>query len=194
MWQTLVKVLSLTVNWQVLQKLSHKCWWFSPHTHTWPFYWQAAPGRTRWPKLSPGEGLPWARIRLISAALSLPAWTGAFVSVKNGLVRDQISVELVVHILSFFNTDQFGHNLSEPFLPYTECSSCDLETYTPLVNERELGEQTSFSCCSQLLSLCSMSFCSLRCQLVICSICYLSYLSCSAKGTQVLKSLASTKM
>lgn len=45
---------------------------------------------------------------------------------------------------------------------------------------------------SQLLSLCSSVF-PLKCQLVICNIWYLSYLSWTAKLAQVFKSLASIK-
>lgn len=73
-------------------------------------------------------------------------------------MRDQISVELLVDILSYLILTSLVTISVNLFLPYTECSSRDLEKYTPLVNERELGEQTSFSYHSQLLSLCSSEF------------------------------------
>lgn len=88
------------------------------------------------------------------------AWTGAFVFVKNCERSNQRWASGPHSFL--FNTDQLDHSLSEPFffffLPYAECSPCDLEKYSLVVDERELGEQNSFSYHSQLLSLCSSFF------------------------------------
>lgn len=75
---------------------------------------------------------------------------------KNWIVRDQISPHLIRILSYLILTSLVAISVNFFFFfPYTECSSCDLEKYTPLENERELGEQTSFSYHSQLLCLCS---------------------------------------
>ena len=173
-----------------VETLRRKCWWFLVNTQNWQFRAALGPGRAKCPKHSE-EGLPWARWRLISAALSLPAWTGAFVFVKNWIVRDQISVELMVHILSFLIPTSLV-TISVNLFCHTQNVTPVTWKSIPLTLVKELGEQTSFSYCSQLLSLCSSELVPLlvprlRRQLVICSIWYLSHLSCAAKLAQVLK-------
>lgn len=109
-------------------------------------------------------------------------------------MRDQVNVELMVRIPSYLILTDLVTISDNLFLLHIECFSCDLKKYTPLVDKRELGKQTSFSCRSQLLSLCGSELFSLRSQLVRCNIWFLSYLSCTAKLAQVLNSLASTKI
>lgn len=70
-------------------------------------------------------------------------------------MRDQVNVELMVRIPSYLILTDLVTISDNLFLLHIECFSCDLEKYTPLVDKRELGEQTSFSYRSQLLSLCS---------------------------------------
>ena len=73
------------------------------------------------------------------------------------IVGDRISVELLVHILSYLIPISWITVSVKLFFffPYAECSPCDLEKCSLVVDERELGEQNSFSYHSQLLSLCS---------------------------------------
>lgn len=76
-------------------------------------------------------------------------------------MRDQISVELVVHILSLILTSLVKISVNFFFF-FCHMQNVPLMTWrsipSPVVDERELGEQTAFSYHSQLLSFCSSFF------------------------------------
>lgn len=164
------------------------------HTHNWQFHWQAALGRTRWPKHSQGRGFlgqdqgwslqpfPYQHDRCfcfceeLNCERSDQCWARGpqsfFFLIPTSLVT--ISVNLFCHIQNVL---------------LVTWKSIPLQ-WMKESWENKLPFHTAHSC----FPFAAVSFFSLRWQLVIRSICYLSYLSCTAKLAQVLKSLASTKI